>query len=210
MVADRSPGIARPVRYGPHCFVSGHGRPFRAAYAARFHLGWDPESAMGHYFSVTRHNPVMNQDVSPPPVSADADTPGSSPSHQARTASGPLQGLRPMQAQHALAVAPNPASGADAGLAIAGRDLLPEMWTEIAHRSDPVARQGLRAASKTLKAAAEVGIRQLTITTPEGLAAVKRPGNYPNLTERTLVGDFWSDDLSGLPPHAARAGSEPM
>ncbi|XLV70231.1 hypothetical protein ACKZDW_03915 (plasmid) [Ralstonia syzygii subsp. celebesensis] len=94
------------------------------------------------------------------------------------------------------------ASSADAEPAIKGSYLPPEMWTEIAHRS-PVARQRLRAASKTMKAAAEVDIRQLTITTPEGLAAVKRPGNYPNLRELTLVGDFWSDDLSGLPPRCA-------
>lgn len=160
MAADRSPGITRPVRYGPHCFVSGHGRPFRVAYAARFHLGWDPESAMGHYFSVTRHNPVMNQEVSPRPVSADADTPASSPSHQARTASGPLQGLRPMQAQHAPAVAPNQASSADAGPAIEAPDLLPALRTEAAPPSIPAQhpRSGRRSGVKCRGRAGDRGV----------------------------------------------------
>ncbi len=100
--------------------------------------------------------------------------------------------------QHLPAVAGDEASRTDAEPLSGARKLPPEMWTVIAHR-DPVAQQRLRVVSRTTRAAAEVGIRQLIVKTPEGLAAVKRPGSYPNLRELTLVGNFWGNDLIGLP-----------
>ncbi|WP_231671178.1 GALA protein [Ralstonia pseudosolanacearum] len=202
-------------------------------------LGLHAESAMGNHFSVKRHGPVVPQDASPRPASADVDTLAASPPHPARTASGPLQGLRSAQAQYAAAAAFGQSAGGEAGPATEAPDRLPEprmeiaspsmhavqhpfavvgdgasctdaeppselpelppeMWTVIAHH-DPVAQQRLRVVSGTLRAAAEVGIRQLIVKTPEGLAAVKRRGSYPNLRELILVGNFWGNDLIGLP-----------
>lgn len=189
--------------------------------------------------SVNRANPVMAQDVSQSPLPADAQTPVSSPSRLARTASGPLQGLRPTQAQHIPTARPEQDSGGDAGPVIEAPGLSPEprpetaqpsiqaqhalavdgdpvpsaddeppikrpylppgVWTEITRQSDPMTQQRLRVVGKTLKEAAEAGIPKLTVTTPEGLAAVKRAGNYPVLKALTLVGDFQGSDLEGLP-----------
>lgn len=85
-------------------------------------FGLHAENAMGNGFSVNRHGPVVPQDVGPRSASADVDTPAASPAHPARTASGPLLGLRSAQAQHAVAAASGQAADGEIGPAIGAPD----------------------------------------------------------------------------------------
>ncbi|WP_407058887.1 hypothetical protein ACJBUE_14080 [Ralstonia syzygii subsp. celebesensis] len=57
----------------------------------------------------------------------------------------------------------------------------------------------MRAVSKPLRRALESDVKQLTVTTLDGLKALKHPGAYAALERLVLAGDFTDRDLEGLP-----------
>ncbi len=115
--------------------------------------------------------------------------PAPGPARPARSAAGSslLQGL----AQLLSLCQPRPARPLP--------QLPPDIFREIARRSDPLTVQRLRVASKPVKAAIEADMRELVIKDRAGLAGVLRAGNYPALEKLTLAGTFTDDDLRGLP-----------
>ncbi|WP_052312469.1 F-box protein [Ralstonia solanacearum] len=139
---------------------------------------------MGNQFSISRNRPATVGEAHASSAEAKPAPDAASPSRQVRTATAPsiLEGLKKLRLPFNFGARVPP---------------LPEKtWAKIARRVDTKTLHRMRAVSKTLKAAAETEIRQLTVNTVEALQAAKR---YAALEKLTMDGYFGDEDLEGLP-----------
>ncbi len=136
--------------------------------------------------SISRYRPAATEDASAPSTPTQGDTlAGTSRLVRASSAPAELLGLKPMR----------PPVESDGNVP----DLPDVLWADIASRVDTKTLHRMRAVSKSLKRGAEANAKQLTVTTRDGLKALKHPDAYAALEKLTLDGDFCDDDLKGLP-----------
>ncbi|MGC5830671.1 GALA protein [Ralstonia pseudosolanacearum] len=139
---------------------------------------------MGNQFSINRNRPANAGEAHASSTEAKPAPDAASPSRQVRVATAPsiLEGLRKLRLPFNFEARVPP--------------LPEETWAEIARRVDTKTLHRMRAVSKTLKAAADTEIRQLTVNTVEALQAAKR---YACLETLKMDGYFGDADLEGLP-----------